>query len=375
MDEIIIKYLSGEATAEETESLYEWVSESDENYKYFLFNKNIYDCANPTFPISDINEERAFKKISHTTRARLNWKVSVSIAAAVIFLTFMSVNIAKLITSEVPAVTKVQQKNSSAVLTLATGKQVILDKEASGKISDANGVIINMKDGELKYNTADQIATQEQFNEIYVPRSGEFYLVLDDGTKVWMNADTKLKYPTKFTGKERKVFLEGEAFFEVTPDQKHPFRVVSPSQDVIVLGTSFNICAYNTNKEMFVTLQSGKVEVNATISGQKTTLVPGEQAIIQKFNGTISTRTVDASSYSDWRFGKLLFTSSTLEEIFDRLSKHYDLEVEWEDEELKSIKFSGEIKKYDDISKVIELIEKTGDVRFKTKNGVIIVKK
>lgn len=381
MDDLILKYITGTATVEEKKSLEAWIGLSDENRSYFLFNKNIYNVTNPPFDPQKIDEEAALRKVTRKTTPLLKRKSGMQIAAALLFLSLMSATIIGLMTRTKPVqqekvAMKIEKKQTEAVLTLATGEKVLVEKGVTKNISDANGVTIQMEEGRLKYGAIAGMPETEQFNELYVPRSGEFYLVLDDGTKVWINADTKLKYPTKFIGGERKVYLEGEAYFEVTPDKARPFRVVSPSQDVLVLGTSFDVCAYNNSREMFVTLASGKVEVEAKISGQKTILKPGEQAVIAKANGKMETRTVDAMLYGGWRHGKLTFSSNTLEMIFEQLSRYYDVDrVVWEEESMKSIKFSGEMKKYEEIEKVLELMEKTGDVKFRFENNTIVVKK
>lgn len=381
MDDLILKYLTETATDEEKRTLEEWVNLSDENRSYFLFNKNIYNVANPPFDPQKIDEEAALRKVMRKTTPLIKRKLVRQIAAAILFLSFMSATVLGLVTmmksepQKIVAVEK-ERKQTEAILTLATGEKVVLEKGATKSISDANGVTINMEGGGIKYDAVAETPNKEQFNELYVPRSGEFYLVLDDGTKVWINADTKLKYPTRFIGGERKVYLEGEAYFEVTPDKTRPFRVISPSQDVLVLGTSFDVCAYNNSSEMFVTLASGKVEVEAKISGQKTILKPGEQAVILKADGKMETRSVDVTLYGGWRYGKLVFSSNSLESIFEQLSRYYDVDsVVWEEESLKQIKFSGEMKKYEDVAKVLELMERTGDVKFELKNNTIVVKK
>lgn len=382
MDDLILKYLTETATDEEKRTLEEWVNLSDENRSYFLFNKNIYNVANPPFNSQKIDEEAALRKVMRKTTPLIKRKLVRQIAAAILFFSFMSATVIGLVImtkTEPPkniAEKREQKERKEAVLTLATGERVVLEKGATKSISDANGVTINMEGGGIKYDALAVTPDKEQFNELYVPRSGEFYLVLDDGTKVWINADTKLKYPTRFIDGERKVYLEGEAYFEVTPDKTRPFRVISPSQDVLVLGTSFDVCAYNDSREMFVTLASGKVEVEAKISGQKTILKPGEQAVILKADGKMETRSVDVTLYGGWRYGKLVFSSNSLESIFEQLSRYYDVDsVVWEEESMKQIKFSGEMKKYEDVAKVLELMERTGDVKFELKNNTIVVKK
>lgn len=378
MDDLILKYFLGTANEDEKRRLRQWVAESEENKKYFLFSKNIHNITFPPFVPSAIDEQKALHNVLNRVRPHFGLKFFTQSAAALIAITLISVAIVKVLTNSDTSMLKsevvVIKKDNRAVLTLTSGEKVLLDKNTTQKIESETGVTINMEGGQIKYNTDKLNSTQEKYNEVYVPNSGEFYLVLEDGTKVWINAETKLKYPTSFVGKTRTVYLEGEAYFEVAKDTLHPFRVVTPKNEVTVLGTSFDICAYEDQEYTFVTLSTGKVAVNSTVTGKKAILLPGEQVLISNNDGQMVTRNVDASLYSGWKDGKLIFESNSLKDIFNRLTKYYDVTVDWQNETLKNLTFTGEIRKYETIDEVLRFLEKAGNVKFNVRGNIIEVK-
>ena len=209
------------------------------------------------------------------------------------------------------------------------------------------------------------------FNTITIPRSGEYKLVLSDGTKVWLNSASKLKYPVAFTGGQRKVFLEGEAYFEVAADTVHPFLVETSGMSVTVLGTGFNVMAYPEEMEAAVTLVHGKVGVQTDHRQQ--ILHPDEQYVYQTTTRRGTVRKVDVSQYVDWKDGILNFDSMPLEELTRRLGRWYDVDFFFVAEELKTLKYSGAFKKYNDIRYVLNIIEEITNVQFVLNERTIVV--
>ena len=218
------------------------------------------------------------------------------------------------------------------------------------------------------------------FNTITIPRSGEYKLVLSDGTKVWLNSASKLKYPVAFTGGQRKVFLEGEAYFKVAKNEKqpfvaadtvHPFLVETSGMSVTVLGTGFNVMAYPEEMEAAVTLVHGKVGVQTDHRQQ--ILQPDEQYVYQTTTRRGTVRKVDVSQYVDWKEGILNFDSMPLEELTRRLGRWYDVDFFFVAEELKTLKYSGAFKKYNDIRYVLNIIEEITNVQFVLNERTIVV--
>lgn len=253
-----------------------------------------------------------------------------------------------------------------AILTLADGEVVDLSMK-DGEISEE---ITNNADKMLTYTaTADATKAIDEpikFNRLTIPRGGEYQLILSDGTKVWMNAESSLHYPVHFQGK-REITLSGEAYFEVTTDAAHPFIVHIGNSAVEVLGTKFNVSAYPENK-IYTTLAQGSVKV--TNSEGSVTLIPNQQAIMQP-QGTIQVKQIDAALYTSWTMGTFEFRKTELEVITAQLSRWYNVIFQFANNELKKKNFAGVIFRNEELNNAIEIIEDVSDVKF-TRNGNVI---
>ena len=177
------------------------------------------------------------------------------------------------------------------------------------------------------------------YHELVIPRGGEFSLTLSDGTEVYMNADSKLRFPTKFGKNERVVELEGEAYFQVARNEKSPFIVKSSCMAIKVLGTEFNVSAYSEDSVIQTTLVRGSVEVSSERGGQSVVLHPGEQSVLNRQDYSLSVCTVDVSYAMAWKEGRLRFKEKPLSEVMKVISRWYDVEVVYEDEEVKDYPF------------------------------------
>ena len=193
-----------------------------------------------------------------------------------------------------------------------------------------------------------------------VPRGGEFFLELPDGTRVWLNSESKLHFPLRFKGNRREVKLEGEGYFEVMKDATAPFHVLANGADLRVLGTSFNVTTYRGR--MVATLVEGRVCL--TYRDESVLMLPNVQAEVLPENGKIVTRMVDVKHYTLWKDGIFYFEGADLATIMERLSQWYDVNVTFGNEELKKSRFSVEMKRYEHIRDLLMKIEKTHKVRF-----------
>ena len=253
-----------------------------------------------------------------------------------------------------------------AQLKLADGQTVNVTGD-SMQIRQSDGTQIKYTDGRIAYEKIESVAIL-MYNELIVPIAGECYITLDDGTRVWMNADSKLKYPVKFLGDERKVFLEGEAYFEVVKDAK-PFIVSTQLGDIQVLGTSFDVKAYREEEKMYATLVTGKV----CFQGQeKMEINPGEQ-VMATSDGKVEKRTVNIDEYIGWKNGVYIFKDQPLERIMNDLSRWYDVSVFYQNPAVRKITFTGNLKRYDRINTFMEVLQRTGDVRYKISGNTIIL--
>lgn len=262
-----------------------------------------------------------------------------------------------------------------AYLILEGGEQVVLDTVVEDKqIADENGVMIRKNERSLvyEYDTAVNERIQKNvYNKLVVPRGGEYHLVLADGSEVWLNADSKLTYPVAFMEKERKVVLEGEAYFKVRRDTSKPFIVEGGNQHVRVLGTAFNVYAYPEEPLVYTTLVNGSVAVKA--GNDSCRLVPGEQAIMNAGNKQIEIRKVNVEEFVGWKKNMFVFEEQNLEQIMAKLARWYDVQVFFRNTEAKEIMFKGNLPRYADFYSILSIIEKSSNVKFEIKEKVVTV--
>ncbi len=258
----------------------------------------------------------------------------------------------------------------SARLELADGKTIVLDDKTNFHIKEAGLVEISTDNKMVEYtgqDTLGQEIIEEKYNTLTVPKGGEFVLALADGTRVWLNSDSKLRYPVYFVGKERKVEMSGEVYFEVAENKKKPFVVTVNGMDVRVLGTKFNVSAYHS--EAVTTLVEGKVQLNK--GDVSVVLLPNQQAIC--LENQFDIKRVNARDYVLWKDGIFYFDDVELETMLDRMARWYNVDVIYMEEALKTKKFSVEIKRYENIDKILRKIEQTQSVRFNIKDRIISV--
>lgn len=266
---------------------------------------------------------------------------------------------------------KITPGEKKAILTLADGERLDLQNIKSQKLTENDGTSLFLDSVSLNYQATDKKTEKELFNKLDIPRGGEYVLTLSDGTKVHINSMSSLRFPVNFIADKRIVELEGEAYFQVAENKK-PFVVKLNGMEVEVLGTTFNVSAYE-NEEYQTTLVSGTVKV-ASESGISKILHPSEQASYTKGSEDISVRKVDVSLYTSWINGKIYSKDRRLEDIMKSLSRWYDMEVVYEPESLKNLKFGCNINRYEEIAPFLELLHATEKVDIEVKNKQIIIK-
>jgi len=269
---------------------------------------------------------------------------------------------------------------NKAILTLANGNQINLNDAKSGALVSESGFeIVKDKDGQISYKVSGSASGTNEYNTITTPRGGQFIVTLPDGSKVMLNAGSSMKYPTSFAKSlTRKVELSGEAYFEITKDTKHPFIVATDLQEVEVLGTHFNVSAYNDEASVKTTLLEGSVKVTPSLQGTKQSpgsiiLKPNEQSSLTKNN--IQIKQVDTDEAVAWKSGEFLFRNEPLESIMRKISRWYDVKVVYEDQALAKELFGGMISRSGKISEVLQVLEITKDVHFKVEGRTVTVMK
>lgn len=254
-----------------------------------------------------------------------------------------------------------ERPQNAVVLTLASGERVALDRRHSGEFLVTDAVAIRQDSSRgLAYERRGERTAELKYNVLDVPVATEYRLEMADGSVVYLNADSRLKYPEVFTGGERKVYLEGEAYFEVAKDESLPFTVVAKGVEVRVLGTHFNVNAYPEKAQVTTTLVEGRVEVS---SGERhAVLSPGVQAVASERE--LELQEVDVREYVGWKDGLFVFSRMPLEEIMRQVYRWYGLEAVFFQEEARRMTFTGVINKAMAAEELFQVIEKVVDVRF-----------
>lgn len=311
---------------------------------------------------------------------RTSFRVAASVILLVAVFFLIKTNTQKNIASPENPIAAVQIQDilpggNKAILQLADGSTIILDSSNNGNIANQGETKIIKIDGQLAYN-ADGSSKEVLYNTISTPRGGQYQLILADGSKVWLNAASSLHFPTSFTGKERKVTLTGEGYFEVAKNAEMPFKVdVAGKGTVEVLGTHFNINAYENEPAINTTLLEGAVKfsTNSPAKKEEVHLIPGQQAQF-KYDGQITViKKADLESVMAWKNGNLIFQGEGLQYVMRQLERWYNIDVEYKGK-ISSEEFVGNISRNVNISKILKMLEATGSVKFEIVGRKVIVK-
>ncbi|MBD0825383.1 FecR family protein [Aestuariibaculum marinum] len=378
MKNLIVKYLTDTISKEELEILLDWL-EKDKNKK--KFEKFVRENYNINMLCNDIDEvgslERVKQVISDQNKV-FKIKRWYYVAAAVLVGVMMSGYLFKNVLfdnelDESPIISSSNIKIGSdrAILTLETGETIQLEEGVAFNAKNASS------DGkQIAYN---KNASEELvYNILTIPRGGQFFIKLSDGTQVWLNSDSKLRYPVKFIeGKSREVeLLYGEAYFDVTPSSENKgarFKVINRSQEVEVLGTEFNIKAYNDESNIYTTLVEGKVEVSSGL--QKQNLLPNQQANLNVERKTIEVQQVLTYNEVSWKDGVFSFEGKSLKEITKVMSRWYDVDFVFENQLAEGKRFNGALKKNVKIDEILEIIRGFGIIEnYEVINKTIVLK-
>lgn len=251
-----------------------------------------------------------------------------------------------------------------AFLTLDNGNEIFLDKQLLLKEEDGT-VIRNTQIGEVSYQDEGGVPLDSvtRYNTLFIPRGGEYQITLADGTKVWMNSDSKLIFPVRFPGNKREVILEGEAYFEVAHDTTRPFCVKACGIDIRATGTAFNVMAYSDEPECKVTLVEGgvNIEKNEFLISQ---LTPRMQFCIDLKTQEYKTTEVDLRVSTAWKDGIFFFEQESFRSIIAKLSRWYDITIVCNTPDLYDYRFSGEIRKYENALKVLDMLKLTNEITY-----------
>lgn len=373
---LIGKYLSGTRSGDNSwPKVKKWLDEDSRNNEIYKELQNEEKLADALDELGLFNEEKAWSQFNSTRtyssqKKYIQW---LKIAAVFLFaIGLSSILIYQFSTKEqaetMAGLREIKPGEPKAYLELTNGSVVNLTELSNAQKSDlkkntgfdviGNTVIAGKSETSVK----KEEKVQASYNILATPKGGEYKLVLEDSTEVWLNADSKLKFPLKFDSGVRQVELIGEAYFKVKKDELRPFIIRSNDMDIKVLGTEFNVSAYSDDPFVKTTLINGLVAIsykNRGVAGQQN-LYPGDQASFNKKENTIHIKTVDVAKYTAWKDGFFVFENQTLSEISRILERWYNVQFVFQNENIQNMKFSGQFLRYDDISVVFEIFRKTG---------------
>ncbi|WP_147625557.1 FecR family protein [Gabonibacter massiliensis] len=391
MDGIIQKWITdyclGEITREDFERLQLWMRENDKNQKVFESYLRVHKESREVAFLVRLDKEKSWKQISGRLQKSRYLSFSFYRRMAVVASVFLVLGIGMyyFISSSPTRVPEnfsvnIQPGDLKATLIMASGEEIalnrgrflnVVEKDGTEIYQDSSTALVyeGIADDRHGMSGAEEAAP---FNTIRVPLGGEFHLTLADGTRVWLNSQSELRFPTRFNGEKREVYMEGEVYLEVKRDEERPFIVYAGETEIRVLGTSFNVKAYAEEGEVVTTLLSGKVSVG--VGERSTKLDPGKQAIWNRKEDRISVREVDASRYISWTKGVFEFEDLSLAEITLQLSRWYDIQFVFEDEDCAERRFTGGVKRYAPLVNFLEIMEQTTNVKFEYAGKNIVIK-
>ncbi len=378
--------LTGELSEQEWGELEAWLHDSEEHRVLFEKIKKEIRISSESSLFRSLNDEVAWQKFKITTRERKRrvYVRRILTYAAVIVLPLAVVTVFLFLNREkntLPIaserVVKITPGGPRAVL--ITADQTVHELngvQGQREIEVEKGVVIKQGGANLEYDSlvapVQEVALA--MNTLKIPRGGEFRLKLSDGTNVYLNSASELKYPVRFDEKERKVYLSGEAYFEVTKDSDRPFYVVTEEVQVRVYGTEFNVNTHQPGK-VHTVLVDGKVGIKKRGMTGEITMKPGELASFDRNAGTFEVKEVDVRQYVVWKDGYFTFENESLEQILNTLSLWYDVDVFFQSESAKQLVFTGYMKRYNDISEILNAITEVVGVNFTINGKTIIVSK
>jgi len=379
---LIAKKLMGVILPEDEEKLNAWLEEDARNkdlYRRILEVENLSarDMYAKRLDVEYTWDALKEQLAGQRKRRSLFSSWQIGVAASVILLVGIGLYWGfnkKPKVKQVEMAAHVEMGGAKAILVTSRGDEIVLQDSSVQLITLGGGMVAKNDGSQVSYKENEGVGKEDvlEYNTIRVPRGGEYKLFLSDNTEVFLNSDSEIRFPVKFGKGKRDVFLRGEAFFVVTKDASRPFVVnANDKMSVEVLGTQFNLQAYPDDASVETTLNEGAVRVFNGKQGVR--LRPDEQAVYDE--GKFTVRKVDASSYSAWKEGRFMLLNHSLENIMTRLARWYNIDIFWENPEVKEYHFSGELARYEDFTEILRMLELATRVHFEVKDRTVFVRK
>ena len=382
-DEYIIQliqlYLVGDLSGEEKVKLEEWVTQDPTREKLFKEICNEKSVASDFGIYEKVNKDSAWEKVilkgnikQKNNARRLGWYkfvAAVMIPLMVVAVGYFIRETKQGIEPKDTEFASIEPGKSKAILRLADNRVIEITREQETRFDVAEGIAATNNLSGMVY--PEQVAMgKAEYNVLEVPRGGEYTVTLSDGTVVYLNSGSELRYPVAFGAERRDVFLSGEGYFEVAKDAERPFFVNADKLKIRVYGTSFNVNTYNIANVETV-LVEGKIGIQG--NNAEYTVKPGQLALYNREKGTMEIRDVDVRPYVAWKEHEFMFDNESLEEIMNTLSLWYDVDVFFQTASLKQLHFTGHLGRYEEVSHILDAISGVTQVKFSVKGRTIIV--
>ena len=268
----------------------------------------------------------------------------------------------------------IEPGRAKALLVLDDGQEIELDDHKTSKVLEESGIVIVNDSSRVEYRPASRMGEKEVMNKIIVPTGGEYNLILSDGTRVYLNAESVITFPKHFTGERREVTLEGEAYFHVMASKEHPFIVKTKDMDVMVTGTEFNVKAYSDEMNVQTTLLQGVVTVFSGFEKkEKVEIKQNQQVEWCRDSVKMRVREVDPDLFMAWKNGRFIFRQDRLEDIMRTLARWYGVEVVYLDESVKSMLFAGKLDRSEEITPILDVLRTTDKLSVDVKGKKIVI--
>ena len=373
---LIISSLEGTASEEELLVLQKWLEESEQHFLLFHAYRQDWIQAGC---VQRYQTEEAWKKVEHRLFHRMSvkhlflWTRIAGYAALVVLMIAVGYVFMRRDQDKDQAYVvegNIEPGGKKAILVLGSDEKVVLGDEAEETLLAGNTTV--KKEGNtLVYDRQKNGEGEEEYNRLITPRGGEYAVVLADGTKVWVNAESELRYPVQFSGTERKVYLKGEAYFAVTKQVTKPFIVCLDQAEITVLGTEFNVRNYE-NEAIATTLVKGSVSVTDNSNISECRLRPGQQAVLEK--GGITVREVEPIHFVAWKDGFFVYQDKKLDDILNELARWYDVNIFFENSSVREERFSVDMPRHESFEEVLRLIEQTRSIQIEIEGNNVFVK-
>lgn len=368
-------------TEEEEQELDNWLKSSESNKRLYESLNNREQLANELDILMEYDEDKAVSDIFQALGERPPAKVKkmktivrrLSVAASFLLLAgaaWWFFSIKNTMRQEETHLATIQAGNIKAILTLADGSKVILDSTHTGFLGTQGAARVEQQKDRLVYTAADN--GQQVYNSITTPRGGQYQVHLPDGSDVWLNAASSITYPTSFMGNTREVTVTGEAYFSVAKNKAKPFIVTAGEMNVKVVGTEFDVMAYNDEDAVRTTLIKGIVKAGNISNHEELMLKPGEQATLTHQSGVLKIEKTNIDEVTGWRFGEFRFHEASMAAIMRQVARWYDVKVEFRDS-AAGIILSGQISRKESVEELLGILSETRNVHFEMKGDTLVV--